>query len=355
MLKHLQKIEGIVNFQVGQGGLFYLDRDNDIHLPNQSRVRIESKGSFYLINNKIVFQSYRGEIQLFDTISGNKIYSNDPSVEKIYIDYRATPVLENTFFATKKTDTAKYGYLDLTSANFHNIGEGISFALPQCGMGFGQKENTLIGYSLTDGEFLWRFNDFEKFEDLRQEEHDGAMRELLGCTKNSIWLSTNSGALIELDLKTGLSLTTIGFAETELPQFPFIVSEGDHIPYGELMQLDQQKEEIFGLRDHYFFHVDLTAKDLRRQYFNIGTSMNAYGINAKYRNTEYPYDESYIYFCDDRQGKIGVFDRKRKEVVWSTQLDIEQEGIAQILEMKFANNRWYVLDRHNTLHIFEKT
>ena len=204
---------------------------------------------------------------------------------------------------------------------------------------------------------LWEFDvsDYANYYDMRKELQEGLISCIMGVLNEVLIISLTSGKLLGVGLGTGNLLYQIGFTETELPQLPFIVSEGDHIPYGELMQLDQQKEEIFGLRDHYFFHVDLTAKDLRRQYFDIGTSMNAYGINAKYRNTEYPYDESYIYFCDDRQGKIGVFDRKRKEVVWSTQLDIEQEGIAQILEMKFANNRWYVLDRHNTLHIFEKT
>ena len=82
--------------------------------------------------------------------------------------------------------------------------------------------------------------------------------------------------------------------------------------------------------------------------------MTAHKINSNYRNYSFPIDEQFIYFCDDRQGKIGVFDRDKKEVVWSYELDMERDGIAQILEMKYADNRWYVLDRSDTLHIFER-
>jgi hypothetical protein len=54
------------------------------------------------------------------------------------------------------------------------------------------------------------------------------------------------------------------------------------------------------------------------------------------------------------EAKIGIFDRNKKEVIWSRSLGIDKEGIAQILEMKMDGDKWYVLDRYNTLHVFEK-
>jgi hypothetical protein len=120
------------------------------------------------------------------------------------------------------------------------------------------------------------------------------------------------------------------------------------------MQLDENKGEIIGLRDKYFFIIDLKELNPTRKYINVGGSMDAFNITSSYRNQTFPYDKQFIYFCDDRQGKIGVFDRDKKEVVWSYKLEMEKDGVAQILEMKYSNNRLYVLDRNNTLHIFEK-
>ena len=68
----------------------------------------------------------------------------------------------------------------------------------------------------------------------------------------------------------------------------------------------------------------------------------------------FPFDQHHIYFCDDQQGKIGLFDRAKKEVVWSKELEMEHDGIAQILEVEYADNKWYVLDRNDTLHVFER-
>jgi len=82
--------------------------------------------------------------------------------------------------------------------------------------------------------------------------------------------------------------------------------------------------------------------------------MKDHNINSSYRNYDFPAEGNYIYFCDDRQGMIGVFDRKKQEVVWNYELEMKKDGISQILDMRYVNNRWYVLDRNDTLHIFEK-
>ena len=180
------------------------------------------------------------------------------------------------------------------------------------------------------------------------------IQNYIGLYKNILWISLHSGKLISFNIDTGRLANQIGFAESDLTNFGYKVQDGDYIPFGGLMQLDEEREQIIGIRDKYFMKIDLTQSNPRRKYINVSNSMNDHSMLSSYRHQTFPFDENYIYFCDDRQGKIGVFDREKLEVVWSYELEMERDGIAQILDMKYANNRWYILDRNDTMHVFER-
>lgn len=213
-------------------------------------------------------------------------------------------------------------------------------------------------YKLKDGYIKCQFNLTPYLIDFITTDHsksEDKIQNYIGLTGSILWIGLSSGRLLAIDIEKGSLEYQIGFKESNLPQFPFEVKEGDYLPYGEFMQLDEEQNEIFGLRDKYFMQIDLSKPEPKREYFDLGKSVGVHKISSSYRNYALPYDDEFIYFCDDRQGKIGVFDRDKKEVVWSYELDMERDGIAQILEMKYANNRWYVLDRNDTLHIFERT
>ena len=217
-------------------------------------------------------------------------------------------------------------------------------------------DQVIIGYDLESFEELWKVDIAEhaQFKDIRQELQDGLITHVLGIFRDTVWFGVSSGSLMGVNIKTGELEHPLSFKYNDLPKFPFEVKEGDYLPFGELMQLDEDKAEIIGLRDKYFIKVDLNQAEPRRKYMDVGQSMEAHKITSSYRNYEFPTDGQFIYFCDDRQGKIGVFDREKREVVWSYELEMQKGGIAQILEMKYADNRWYVLDRNDTLHIFER-
>lgn len=216
----------------------------------------------------------------------------------------------------------------------------------------------LVVYQLHDGCLKSRFDltpyliDFTTTD---QSKSEGKIQNYIGLTGGVLWIGLSSGRLLAINTTIGSLEHQVGFQESPLPEdFPYEIREGDYLPFGELMQLDVDKSEIIGLRNRYFMKVDLSKSVPRREYVDIGESMEAHQISSSYRNYTFPFDAQFVYFCDDRQGKIGVFDRNKKEVVWSYQLEMERDGIAQILEMKYADNRWYVLDRNDTLHIFER-
>lgn len=180
------------------------------------------------------------------------------------------------------------------------------------------------------------------------------IRRIIGVYNHILWVALNSGETIGINLNRGKLAYLIGFKESKLTSFPFEVKPGDYLPFGDKVQLDEDRGEILGLRDKYFIYSDLKQNQISREYIDVGHSMSLHNIESSYRNNVFPIDENYIYFCDDRRGKIGVFDRHKREVVWSYELEMERSGIAQILEMKYANDRWYILDRNDTLHVFER-
>lgn len=151
--------------------------------------------------------------------------------------------------------------------------------------------------------------------------------------------------MIGLDERTGELVKKIGIETTNKEQ---------EFKFGGAMQIDTNTGLLIGLWSKYYIEVNLNDASLPVKYTDLSESLESASISISYRSHTFPYDSKSIYFCDDRQGKIGIFDRDKKEVVWSYELDMERDGIAQILEMKCVDNRWYVLDRNDTLHVFER-
>lgn len=218
-------------------------------------------------------------------------------------------------------------------------------------------EKNLVIYDLSEkkvksqAELVPFLTNFTRTDGTETEDN---IQNYIGLFENVLWVGLSSGRLLAIDIENGSRKHQIGFNESDFPNFSFEIKEKDYLPFGELMQLDEDAGEIIGLRDKYLIKIDLGQLEPRRRYLDVGQSMIEHKISSSYRNDSFPIDEQFIYFCDDRQGKIGVLDRNKKEVVWSYELEMKRDGIGQILEMKYCNKRWYVLDRNETLHIFER-
>jgi len=320
--------------------------------------------------NEKVWESYVGENALAIGFLNEFIFCNsdyevkliDPSSGQIISQYNFEIILPlsnvNGFLSLRKENGRKIlGFEDNGFSNVWKkevkLGNKIA-SLNHVLINSKYLNNQVISaYDVTNFELLWDFNiaPYARFNDSRLEIQEGIITNILGIHDDNLWLGISSGKLIKLNIRNGKFVGELGFQDSQLPNFGYLIKEGDYIPWGDLMQLDERKAQIFGLRDKYFMKIDLNNNQ-RREYIDIGKSMNAFKINSSYRNYTFPSDEKYIYFCDDRQGKIGVFDREALEVIWSYEIEMERDGIAQILDMKYEDNRWYVLDRNDVLHIF---
>jgi hypothetical protein len=175
------------------------------------------------------------------------------------------------------------------------------------------------------------------------------IQHYIGIIDNTLWIALSSGRLFAIDLSSGTIKDVIDASKVNTE-----TKDDSYIPYGEFMQLDKESNEMIGLRGSYFMKIDLSSTPLKRQYIDVSASFAQHKLSASFRNFTFPIDKKHIYFCDDRSGKVAVFDRDVQKVIWSTALDIENEGIAKIIEMKVSNNIWCILDRNNTLHLLER-
>lgn len=216
----------------------------------------------------------------------------------------------------------------------------------------------LNAYHLKDFSKIWQFNiaPYSKYVDARKEICESIITNIFGVYNDNLWIGITSGKIFALDIYSGKLNYELGFNECDFTTgFNFSISEESGIvPYGDHMQLDQGKGELFGLCNKHYMRIDLKQAKPRMEYFDIGQSMDLHKMESKNQGYTIPSEGKYIYFCDKSIGKIGVFDREKLEVIWSYELEMKRAGIAQIMKVKYENEHLFVLDRNNTLHIFEK-
>lgn len=71
-------------------------------------------------------------------------------------------------------------------------------------------------------------------------------------------------------------------------------------------------------------------------------------------NNLYVIKDDYFYFTEDKGATIGIINLSTKRLLWHAHLKINSEENPSIKSFKVNNNKIFVLDQGNTLHIFEK-
>jgi hypothetical protein len=355
--RFIEKISNVKSFDLNNGDLFCLKGDMTISgLSGLDLGKIGTKhiGRMFIVHNFLIWQDGRGKSAVYDLKSNTLVFSNSSELNEY--TFRRLDLNDDDLLVvdTWTDDQEHLCYFHIGDAVFQQIDFNINCTLSNGNILLDIDKDTEIRRITLGGKIIWEYTISGKYLDIRGEECRSLIKNVLGVYNDILWLSLTSGELVGIDIQTGKHLYRLGFNEISEPNFPYQIQADAYLPFGDLMQLDEEKGEIIGLRNEFFIKLDLNRTALNREYINVSETMKACKISSSYRNLIFPSDEGHIYFCDDRQGKIGVFDRHKLEVIWSHELEIEHDGIAQILEMKYEDNRWYVLDRNDVLHIFER-
>lgn len=352
MMKFLEKISGVKDFSIFDNELVYLS--DECKIPYLSNIDVDNlvtdkkyPGNIFIISNFLVWQDMYGKSLIYDLSSEVILFKNSKG-DEVYTFRRLDIIHKNLIIANRRINGQKeLCFFDTNSRSFEPINREIQVSIDggELMLNIDKESKTLASINL-EGKEHWSFSVSGKYVDIRGDEKQTIYMGTLGLHNGVLWVWLSSGELIGLDKRTGELVKKIGLETTNNEQ---------EFKFGGAMQIDTDTSSLIGLWGKYYIEVNLNDSSLSFKYTDLSESLESKSMSINHRGNSFPFDAESIYFYDnDYLGKIGVFDRDKKEVVWSYELDMKRDGIAQILEMKYANNRWYVLDRNDTLHIFER-
>ena len=360
MFKQVKKYPNSPDYIINNNDVILLSPSKEsIFIKNQDKILAtlpieEHAGNIFLIHDFLVWQDMFGRTKIWDKKNMDLVFEELDIEKELHIKPFEFTDNEIILCTLQESDSKKHKILNLRTFREEQL-DGLAFIiLIKDDRIIHKKRNRNIICHNIEGEKQWDISISGSFTLSDGNLKDIELAHLLGTTDNTLWLKLNSFEIWGINIETGEIIH-------QIPQNNLVL-DGIHIekgiflnlPVGTKHQLIPERGQIVGLDGTHFSSMDITQNEVTRNYFTIERTLNRFQGTASFRYTAFPYWNQYLFFCDDQQAKLGVFDMDTHEVVWSHQLDIPKEGIAQILEMQYADPYWYVLDRYNTLHIFER-
>ncbi len=259
------------------------------------------------------------------------------------------------FVATKGGDLNQRYVYDLKEGRYLSPTRTSKAMLENCRYNFDwdtRKEQFLSCYDEV-GRELWRIEFEGKFPYLLGEKKEGVSK-LLGEYAGVLWALLQSGRVIGIRYQTGEIISDIGVDPQQLPEcMRSNFSVGGFIPGSDYLRLNRKAGEIRGLSDTCLYTtVDLNEPSPTRRITDVEESMKAYGFDGLSRYFD---NDNYIYFCgrNDEDKNLGVFDREKKEVVWSDIKNPISPERGHTKKIIVRDNRLYLLDFNDDLYTFE--
>ncbi|MFO6423437.1 hypothetical protein [Motilimonas sp. KMU-193] len=194
-----------------------------------------------------------------------------------------------------------------------------------------ENRNDLIRYD-TDFNPLWTYKVTGTYQKSGSNiQRAIRIRDIRGIYANKIWLEMVSDEVIALDLATGAELLKI--------------------PATHDMALDTVTGQLIALNHQHYYEIDLNAATPELVELDIKANLNIIEGEGQPSGNMGCFNQDYIFYYSQEFGRIGVFDRQSKQTVASYQPDILGRSMNMIKEMQCYDNRLYVLDAVDTLHV----
>lgn len=346
MLKSINNIQNISSFDVKNQKLVYLDNqklfERSIYV-NGEKLLIEKLASFYLDENYIICSNWLPNVFL--------INNNEVILLLKNFSFSNVPIGENLFVVSEKVDENNYKNFiyDLNKGEIINelpIGiEGWELYFEN--FGITSINGILEGIDTNALKKIWSIDieELGKYLNNWSEEVKGEVRKILGYFNKILWVSISNHTVLGVDPASGEIKYKIreilDFKSTWLPSA---------IPDSYGMHLDEKSGKIIGFRWEFYWEIECETG--RVSLIDLTDSFQKAEIRSDV--AEFAMDENYIYFLQHKPGKLGVFDREQKALVWQYNFNFENGRERFPLEVKVDSGRVYVKDSIGTLHIFEK-
>jgi len=207
-----------------------------------------------------------------------------------------------------------------------------------------RKLHLLKALSFWDGSNYWQLDisDIGHYTNKWGDQKKGEVIKIIGSYSGIIWVSITNHTLLGLKEETGEIIHHL----RDIPEFncTWLPSA---IPDEHSMILDENKGKILGFRWEFYWEIDCNTGIIKLWDLTDGFKKSA----IRNDSPQYEYDGSFIYFLQQQSGKIGIFDTQQKKIIWQYTLG---DGSVMLTQIKYKDDKLFVLDAKHTLHIFEK-
>ena len=197
---------------------------------------------------------------------------------------------------------------------------------------------------------LWEFplSSLGKWKNSWDEERDFEVYKLIGIYNNIFWAFIEIGGFIGLDIKTG---------ELKYRISEYHMGKESKLFFRSDYYLDNERGKIFGLA-HIFIEIDLTQDPPFVTQYGLQEEFEKYNIKKANDTAEdFVVQDNLLYFYLAEQLRFGVLDINTKEIIYVSEpiaVVERDDSFTQLKDLKVSENKVYILDSNDTLHIFER-
>ena len=351
----INKIENVLDFEpkngsysFTKGNLNYLCVNNNFIQKEECPLELSLRGEYMYVWYASLerVEIYSNENTLISTIEGDVFLLNK---ETLYIGYS---LLELNPFQS-------YRNLKNPFTNELILKENIPYQLYV-------EKDIIIAYSIfkgeikrinTDTETLWQFT-IASLGDSPYPDEEDKIGEFLGITNNYLWIVTNLGRLIALDIETG-EVQKVASPHTTDEKYNYHLNKAFGYIYikqedGNLYCMSYNMvtiidTQIFAIKEEYNFREE--DPEGMVQYESVYTPLlqGDYFTFLGSKHKEY-----------GGIGWIGIFDYKARKLVWEYELlpfeerKATRNRLVAPQPLYMSGNKLYIKDIKDNLYIFER-
>ena len=201
---------------------------------------------------------------------------------------------------------------------------------------FGVLKSILFKINPSTGEKLWEFSLSVYGEYFQNGEyHPMDVQKFLGVYKGVLYLIAGNCLILGVDVATG----------KEVYKFEYTEKVGGLFNTA----LDTDTGSVFSLGPYHYIEISLENPTCK--VFDISESVAKHKLEGERLGS---WEKNLIYFWEgSRNNRFGIFDRNKKEIIWSDDIAEVKDHFPAIINVKHGGNKLYVHDINLTLHIFE--
>ena len=338
-MKEVQYISNVDNFLIV---------DDKLYFSNGKEVIDERGHSILNSPLSLQFLNYKEPYFYIPDIYGNTYLIMGKEV-RFLKDIFIKKVISDSFLLVSKDK--KTAILNIINNEFHYILNSRIFKFLEWKEKlFFKNKNTIQGIEIYTGQFLWEFplSSLGKWKNSWDEERDFEVYKLIGIYNNIFWAFIEIGGFIGLDIKTG---------ELKYRISEYHMGKESKLFFRSDYYLDNERGKIFGLA-HIFIEIDLNQDLPFVTQYGLQEEFEKYNIKKANDTAEdFVVQDNLLYFYLAEQLKFGVLDINTKEIIYISEpiAVVERDNsFTRLRDLKVSENKVYILDSNDTLHIFER-